>query len=363
MVKRGVVDYVRKMLQQGYSPDSIKASLAESGYGTDEINEAFGIYYSTSTKKSWGYIHLIVLFAVIIVLAVIGTIYYFYSQKNFIGAGGEEIKFDVKIISSNITPGGVATVAVEFKNFEKFRNSDAVVKYEVISKDESYIIATQEEKIKIGELPKKQADIKIPLSAKTGDYILRTTAALENKKSISLSDFKINNLDSSNKKNLPKQSSNQTGSDSAITGEPKSSNSNDENTRLNSQDIFSSDPYDALDQVKELAKIDEKSALLKCSNFRLTAFTYTCYKNIGEVAINPDYCEKINDEIVRNDCFSSIAKLSKDDSICEKISSVRKKDLCYQTFMLELKDYSVCFKINDMNLKSICESLRSSVVG
>lgn len=93
-----------------------------------------------------------------------------------------------------------------------------------------------------------------------------------------------------------------------------------------------------------------------CEKITRQAVKDDCYKSIGIALLDPRYCEKIVGDIGRNTCFLEIASKIKDAKYCYKISDKLYKDKCFGEVAKTSNDIKNCQQIKDNDKHDDCLS-------
>ncbi len=103
----------------------------------------------------------------------------------------------------------------------------------------------------------------------------------------------------------------------------------------------------------EESKIDEEFE--KCNSLNSNLEKDLCFQNLAIKKENEKYCEKINDENIKESCYFSLANISGKENIklCDKIKNEDQRLFCQVKISL---DKSYCEKVKDKNQKISCFS-------
>ena len=395
MAEKRLVDYVKGLLQRGYSASAIRDALLRYGYSAKEVDEAINSSLKPTIRHEIHFSLATIIVIVLIAASVIGTgLFFYFSQK----PESKLLDLNLEPITTTVEAGQSISFLKELSNLGSSKRYDVVIKQEIIDTKTNKIVTQKIETRAIETFGSTQTNILVPEDTKAGEYILRAIVEYENKKAVATLPVKI--LASATKKEscfdgiknqdeigidcggICKKCEEQTlecNDNNACTNDivengacinkpaiPCCGNNICEEQEKNTciADCPNEGPSqptvttDTLEQIKETARTNPEKALQECSKIEVPDLKDTCLGNIGEVQKNKEYCAKIANARIKDLCHSNVAKLNNDNSICAEISTDSRKDSCYMTFVLDNKDYSVCNKITNKHLRQSCESLR-----
>ena len=384
MVRKSVVDYINRMLQQGYDISKIRNAMLEYGYSNKDIEDAVKeVYYPTVRHE----IHLsgatifVVLF-VIFFLAGSAFFYFYYLQAS----PTQLLDLNLEPVNTEARPGENIIFIKELSNLGSSKRYDVVIRQQIIDSKTSVAIIEKTETRAIETFGSTQTQMQIPSGTKPGDYILKTIVEYDGKQAVATLPIKItapkNVIPQPAKETCFDGIKNQNEEEIDCGGVCKpcenqlqkiDCNDNDpctEDSAENGQCVHNPIPsckasivipaeQPSLDNIKETAKTDPSKALQLCNQYEVPDLKNTCIRNIAEVQRNANYCAKIADQKIKDLCNSNIAQSLNENPLCDSVVSDGIRDSCYANFFVPPnKDYSVCSKITNNNLRQSCEYLR-----
>ncbi len=393
MVKKSLVDYIKRLTQKGYDISTIKNVLLRYGYSIDEVNEAITQIYKPTIRHE---IHLssTTIFVIIFIFAsIVGTVsFFYYSQPK---APTKLLDLNLEPIITTVKPGESIAFVKELSNLGSSKRYDVVIKQEIIDPLTNKIITQKIETRAIETFGATQTRILMPEDTKSGDYLLRAIVEYDNKKAVATLPIKVVAFTKKETCFDGTKNQNEIGIDCGGVCKPCEEQifeCNDNNPCTNDlveNNVCVNKPItpccgnniceeqekescavdcpktlpslvstETLEDIREIAKADPSKALQQCNKLEVPDLRDTCISNIGEVQRNKNYCTQISNVRIKDLCYSNIAKIINDNSICQDISTDSRRDSCYMTFVLDNKDYSVCDKITNKHLRQSCESLK-----
>ncbi len=396
MVKKSLIDYVKSLMQKGYSVSTIREQLLKNGYSNKEIDEAISSSYKPTIRHEIYLSHSTILVIVFIIVSLIGIASFFYyspAKKTT-----KLLDLNLEPISTIVESGENVVFLKELSNLGSSQRYDVIIKQEIIDQKTNRVVTQKIETRAIETFGSTQTRILVPKDTKPGDYILRAIVEYDSQRAVATLPIKIvafakketcfDGIKNQNEEGIDcgglcKQceeqitecNDNDPCTNDAIENDicvnnpivPCCGNNVCEENEQDScaadckkvtQPSFGLISTETLDEIKELAKVDPSKALQQCNQIEVPDLKDTCISNIGEVQNNKDYCSEIINARIKDFCYSNIAKSVNDNSLCEEISTEGRKDSCYMTFVLDNKDYSVCDKITNKQLRQSCESLK-----
>jgi hypothetical protein len=389
------------MLDKGYSLPAIKQSLLNYGYPESMIDHA--IYNSGSGKKQV-LSNKVIIAAVILILIVASVLYFAFNMLNLKKDSVPSMPgITISSMPTEIFPGEFLLATIKMPATNELQ---VYMKYEVFDSSGERIKWTSED-LTIAEGFEKNIQMEMPSDLKAGDYVFSVKASSGKQNAKAQKSFKVgasiskpNNNQNQNSNTNPNSNpnTNSNNQNSSLKSCPASCDDNDPSTvdycdqttfkciHKQSQtqqskcgdgicassesastcpsdcksDVSSTeDPvWTQLDNIKELAKTNSQKALTECNTIDQD-YKDKCLEYVGESALDPNICEKIEDSLEKDKCFSNIAKGLSNKEICENIEKDDRKDYCYINFM-QNGDYSVCDKLTNKYLKKSCTTLKET---
>lgn len=396
MLKKSLIDYVRSLMQKGYSISIIREQLLKSGYSNKEIDEAIGSGYNPTIRHeiSLSYSAIFVVVFIIVLLIGIASFFYYSPAKKTAAL----LDLNLEPVSTTVEAGENIVFLKELSNLGSSQRYDVVIKQEIIEQKTNRVVTQKIETRAIETFGSTQTRILIPKDTKQGDYVLRAIVEYGAQKAVATLPVKIvpfakketcfdgvknQNEEGTDCGGLCRQCERQTTEcddnnpctedvmeEGACANNPIIPCCGNNVCEKNEEDKCAADckktaqpPFglistETLDEIKELAKVSPSKALQQCDKIEVPDLKDTCISNIGEAQNSKDYCSKIANARIKDFCYSNIAKSVNDNSLCGEISTEGRKDSCYMTFVLDNKDYSVCDRITNRQLRQSCESLK-----
>jgi hypothetical protein len=270
-----VVEYIAKNISQGYSVDSIKNQLRQSGLSSTQINQAFEVASHTT---------------------------YTPSQTSQTSQNSSKILLVLVLV-------GVVAISSIFAVFFSMQTTDLTPNLDSDTTDTVFDSTTSFDSNNIDS----DVDSTLDTSSKTSSQI-----------NVSQIDF-VQTVDSLPQVTPPpKQSPDVSGQISNSDIEPSSIPSIKNSIQLRTQ-------LDA--QVQELLTTDPVQASQLCSKYPIEYAVNDCYFTISITAKNPEICEKISSIVLVDKCYIELARRQYADmSICNKISDELKQQYCVDVY-------------------------------
>ena len=92
----------------------------------------------------------------------------------------------------------------------------------------------------------------------------------------------------------------------------------------------------------------------ECDKIKEQVSKDDCYEGIAVVKQDSSICDKIQNQIYKDNCYGRVAATEKDLSICDKIQNQITKDFCYEGVAQAKQDSSICDKIQNQIYKDSC---------
>ena len=392
MAKKGVVGYIRNMLQRGYNLQLIRSELLKNNYTDQEINAAIQEVYNPTVRHEihFGTATLIVI--AIVSLAGLGAAYFLF----FANSGNEKL-LDVNLepVKTTVSPGQEIVFVKELANQGSSKRYDVKITQQIVDRSGNMLTEKSETRA-IENFGSTQTRILIPSDAKQGDYTLKVIVSYDKKEASATLPVKVISQSTTKKetcfdgiKNQNEENIDCGGICKACAADVTIADCNDYNKCTNDKVQNGKCAYEDikpccgnsvceenedcpgdcnkglteytsqnLAEIKEIAKNEPEKAMQECGKIEVPKLRDTCVSNVGEAQKDESYCTKIKDPQIRDLCYQSIAQEKNDAKLCEKITTDSRKDTCYTNYFLANKDYSVCGKITNKGMRDSCESLK-----
>jgi len=388
--------YISNLLKKGYSVAQIKSTLLEYGYPEQAIDQAI---YNLKGHEVQHTIHITktsLIAVVIIVLGLITSSYFIFNKE-----GQAETLLDVKVerIDSEVKPGELLSASIELSNMGSDERYDIHLKYEIFDEGTNERLTFKSETVALETAKSQNMNIEIPNNAPEGSYIFQVTARYSGEAPIATSMFRIKE-DAQQTATCYDSIKNQGEEDIDCGGPcpackecPASCDDDDAATedycsaatgfecRNDRSDVCgdgtcslsegsatcpedcSTDPplinvWNELDRIKELAQSDCTGAKEECEKIG-SDFRDKCLQNVGEICLDANTCDKIEDQMQKEKCFYNVAKGLNKKVLCENIQSEDRRNSCYIHFAVN-GDYEVCDKITNEYVKKSCNTLKQA---
>ncbi|MBI1935733.1 hypothetical protein HYS31_04810 [Candidatus Woesearchaeota archaeon] len=386
MAKR-VVDYVKGMLQKGYSVSAIRNAMLKYGYTDKDVNDAIDEVNNPTVRHELHLSKATVFVVIFAVIAIVGAaVFIYYPDK----AQSKLLDLNLEPLSTTAAPGESISFVKELSNMGSSTRYDVVITQEILNQATFEIVTGKTETRAIETFGSTQTQIEIPLNTKPGNYLLRAIVEYDGKKAVATLPVKViagqKQSCFDGVKNQDEEKTDCGGQCSPCTlNEGCNDNDSCTNDLLENglcinkpiipccgNSICETDEkcdedcratgqpntLENIEEIGELAKTNPGSALQECNKVEVSDLRDECIGKIGEVQRSRNYCSQVKNSRTRDLCYSNVAQLSKDSTSCEGISSDGIRDHCYMTFALDYKDYSACDKLINSQLKQSCDYLR-----
>lgn len=299
MVNPQLISYIKNQLTKGYNINSIKLSLARSGYTPEQIEAAVESAYG-QPKRNFTKTLLLVGGGAVLLAAVIATLILLFS-----GGGGEiegpvsqiqtkDVSLSLVLGQEVIKPGEDLVFEVRIVNAGSGSNFAVGVRNEIFNSAGNKI-AGKEEVISLSVQERKTYEI--PLNVPEGDYELKTTVEYDNKEKFKTAEFSVS----------------------------------EEEVVVEEFETLTGGAVERINDIKDTAERDFVQAKNLCLNLETVVEKDTC---LFEVGVKTNQAE-----------------------VCAPISDDDKRDSCYVNVALSLKNYNICNSIVNTNLKNACLAL------
>lgn len=403
-MNKKLVNYIQEQLKRGFDLHTIKNYLVSYGYQEYEIDGAINEIYRP--KEINHIIHfspvtLITIISLFLGLVAAVGIIFFNNQST---QPESLLDLNLKLLSEDIKLGDEINFIVEILNIGSSRRYDIFLKHELINLKNNNVIAFQEETIAIETSASKQRQIKIPETADSGNYMLRTIATYGSERAVSTLQIFVQNYGNKSEVIATECTQDQTEycedgliitkqrcingifqktnekclsiekcesditqkcNDGKIITIQKCINRNLQPTNelckidtVSDNLIEGLSSYEAIEKIKEISKTDREKAAGLCTKLPLETSRDLCFENIAELTSEKRFCDFIIDERTKDICLKNLAKLLRNSRICEQVLRENMKDSCYMDFVVEFHDYSVCDYVINTYLKQSCNSLK-----
>ncbi|MBS3131321.1 hypothetical protein J4212_02715 [Candidatus Woesearchaeota archaeon] len=347
-----LTNYIRQQLQRGYGLNSIKRYLEAYGYQEHQIEAAINEVYGRRLSEGFSINPKIMIGAATGIIAIVlaAAIIFFWPS----GSSANSFELSISTDKAAFTQGELVQLSLALEGIK----GSADVKTELIRLPKNEIVLARTKTLFTGN---ELETVFIPEDAEPGNYLLRSIASSEGKRSVKTLNLAVGKkqeaIDSASKPpetqgldnidEMP-QDTGQTPEtiEAPVVTPPSGSLSN-----LNS--------FEIIEKVKSIAKASKQEAAGMCAALELEATKNVCYSAVGEEAGDRSYCILITEERAKDVCFSNVARILQKSEICNDVIKESRRDSCYINFATPpLNDYTVCDRIINQYLKQSCNSLK-----
>ncbi len=344
MVNASAIEYVQKLLKDGYSLNEIRSHLINSGFSPLEVNSAIDQLHLE--KKV--HISKKVLFLSILVLFVVGLGVFLFSVLS----SSAEIAYYDLLSSKNVVSQGGSLVLDHSFVFSGKSDVEIALLHEVLFNEKN--VYSFEEKVLLK--PAVNTILNLPSTLEPGDYEVKVSFKFNDEEFSDILSFAVQKRSIGVITEPPKSridscpsvcnDFNDCTRDSCKSGvcvfDPVTfccgnniCESSESESSCSDDCKISSSPQDYVLEAKRLSATDANSA--------------------GRV------CSKIASRALYNDCFFEVSVNSGNALFCSPISDVDYRDSCYSKIAINKKDHNLCNNIIDKSLRDNCNLLISLI--
>jgi len=345
MVNGNLQKYVRQLLQQGYSPESIKRTLVSSGHSPKTVDEVL----SQRAVK----VKPVLIIAGIIGILVISIMAYF-----FVFPETKLISLQLTTQTKEVQTGGTLKFTSILKSPQE-KEAQVILTYEIIDQKKKQIVLTEKEEAIVGESAQLLKNIDLPTSISSGTYMLRTIVQYDNNKDVKTALFSVKSSEKT-KEILPNESKELVFEEAEYTCplgcEDYNPCTNDKcdkgvckhntitpccgNGKCESGETILNCAEDCSPKTKDSAKTQDEALIAGKTDIQRATVL----------------CNSIPDPGDSDKCFSDLAKVSNKSTVCGGIQNIVSRDGCYIDFAYQ-EDFTVCDQVNDEYLLRTCYTL------
>lgn len=349
MVQQGLVEYIRRLLEQGYDSGSIRTTLLNAGYSPYDVDAAMRA--SGAPAKRIGGKPLIVAFVIILFACAAALL-----LLKLLQAPPVQLEVSVNLFSTEVAPGQEVVVNTDIRN-PGGKKVDGLIDFEVLgpagrvaSKTEEFSVVTQV------SVP---VSVRLPSDAVIGDYRVFVRVSYKGKSEQASSSFSV--VERVEQPAVPVESLKREaeevarelqltcpggcddlnfctddscvqgvcrsvpvvpccGNGECEAGESKSSCMLDCSERPVSPDEIKL-------KAKELAKSDVNGAVELCDSLVQRSYIDGCLSDVAEAGENKEPCARVVNSDLRDGCFITFA-YKNDFSVCSEIKNSYMKTSC-----------------------------------
>ncbi|VVB80900.1 Uncharacterised protein [uncultured archaeon] len=351
MVQETLVEYVRRLLQQGYDAGTIRTTLTNAGYSPSDVNYALQLA-GAPVEKRISTQTLVIAFLIILILA--GGI---LLALKLLQPAPAILSFSASLFSTKISPGQDLAVNFDIQNPSGTKTEGLIDYYvtgpsgKIASKTESFTVTTRT------SIP---STVSLP-GATPGAYTVQATLNYGGKSITKSADFEITEA---MKKTAPGEALKEKTTEQAKAAQATCPSGCDD---LN---------FCTTDACQNGICIHTPITPC-CGNNQCEAgeTQTTCVLDCAERPIGPDEinakakelavtdlpkalesCESMAQRVLIDGCLSTISEASGSKEPCTRVADSDVRDACYIPFAYK-NDFSVCSQITNPYMKNSCTSL------
>lgn len=191
MVDSSVTDYIRQLLDKGYSLATIRAQLADAGYSERDIDSAINYVYSHpyAVKKAKAIPKKLIIGAAVAVVAVILVLAIFVWLP---GTSNRWLSLSTSAQADSVYQGEDFSFTNEIVNLGKPKQYSIFLSHEVTNSNTGSLLTIKTETVPLETSTTQLSKIKIPADSKPGEYLLTTTAVFLDQKVTKAISFQVN---------------------------------------------------------------------------------------------------------------------------------------------------------------------------
>jgi len=346
MVRGDLIALVSSLSSQGYTPDQVYDELSNRGYSPSDLNEALA---ASGIKKSKVPAIAIIL-VLVIALAASGIYFQFYYNPK----PAQLLDVSLEPVKSIIDPGTPVDFIIQLVNLGSSSRYDVSIRSSLISVSSNEVLASKTETVAIETRAAIRSQLLMPQDARPGTYVVRSVVTYGSQSASGSFSVKVS---PSIRTNLskpfiePLKCANECNDfdvctrDSCVQGQcsfiritPCCGNS-----LCEAQETPDSCPDDC-----QVARPMGESVQLITN------------KAVQAAQSNPEsgskLCKTLSQLSDQDPCLAQVAKKAGQPDICQRIITEKVRDGCYLDFALDRDRFDLCDKVVDRWLKSSCFS-------
>lgn len=167
----GLAEYVRRMLQAGYTAEQVRSQLLQSGYDAGNIDAALAGAGMSGAKKTIKPLTIAIALGAVLALAVVGII-----LAGVLAPEPIRIELSGRATRSDAVLGETASFAAELEN-PSGRKATVLLSGELIEDATGDVVARSEQQLSLRDSASPLLRFDIPADARPGQYHARIVAA------------------------------------------------------------------------------------------------------------------------------------------------------------------------------------------
>jgi len=350
MVQQSLIEYVQRLLQQGYDPGTIRTTLLNAGYSPYDVDTAMRIAGAPGKRVNTKL--LLVVFLILLVLAA-GILIILRVMQ----APPVVLNVSASLFSTEVKAGQDVVINVEIQN-PSGRETTGLIDYKVsgpagrvASKTESFKVTTQTSVPNAVSIPSTaeqgaySVEISVSYAKRAPQVLRRSFNVVEHVSEVSLPSEALEEREEERARELQLtcpggcDDLNFCTEDSCVQGicvnkpiEPCCGN-----YKCEPGESAGTCPLDCAERpvgpdeirqrAKEIALSDVSEAVGVCESLAQRTYVDACLSDVSEESSNKGVCSSIVDDDIRDSCYITFAY--KDDfSVCKEITNPYMKNSC-----------------------------------
>ncbi|MGV8140899.1 MAG: hypothetical protein ACP5NW_00495 [Candidatus Woesearchaeota archaeon] len=334
-------NYMQTQLNSGYNIELIKSSLIGAGYDAGMVNKVandlrnmnINVKHEVSVSKG-------TIIGIVAVIFIVGLVV--YGIFNFSIFKPDEALMDVTVSTNTYAyaPGENINYQLHITNMGSLQRFDAIIKC-VIVDDLGNVITRKEETLAVQTTASVNRNIQLPQNTKPGRYNLQIIADYgKNMMAKSSAEFEV--IQKSviiPSTDIPSSGGSQTeNNDNINTGQTGGQGTSNTGTTGTSSNVEIDKTFgNLLTEVRQTAKNNPELASSTCTKISSIEQRDVCYSVMADSSRMYSYCDKISDDIKKDNCYLSFVMKGNVD-ICHKILDDTSKSFCEQLHIIQLMD-------------------------
>lgn len=352
MVQQSVVEYIRRLLEQGYDAGVIRSTLINAGHSPSDVDVAMRAAGAGGKKVSTK----ILVFAFVALLVLSGVVLLVLKVMQPPEA---ELEFSLSLFSSVVGPGQEVVVTADVRN--PGRPVSGLIDYVVSGPEGRLLSAT--ESFSVTDQASVPTSIRLPSRVAPGAYQLRATMSYEGKSQARTVNFEVR----PQQVEMPapvEALEREAEVEAEERGKACPAGCDDLNFCTRDECVGGECVHSPIvpccgNQVCEEGE-SASSCSVDCAERRETPEGVQARAEAlaeTDVAGAVSVCESMGQQALVAECLRGVADVSGRKDVCGRIAETETRDACLLPFAYQ-GDFSVCDEITGKFLKNSCVSLR-----